>query len=319
MALTYNEIQSLTNKYIWPKVIDSVYRSNALFVRLYKKKVMVDGGEFLSVPILYAENNAQGSYSGYDLLSTTPNEQITAATFEWKQLYSTCTFSGEEMIKNSGKFAVVNLLKAKRDNAIASLKYLLGTQIHSDGTGNGGKDIDGLLAVTAATGTTYGNILDTDIATGLWLAKRDTTTNTLTVSAMTTLYGQATEDANMPDLGSTSQALLDKYESLLQPQQRYTSSMEVDGGFQALKFKGIPIVADSKTPGSGAGSTDNYLYFLNTKYLFWYSHPDRDFYSRPKIEIANQDAFVEQKLIAGNICCNNRRFQAVFTALDPAL
>lgn len=319
MALTYDEIQSLTNKYIWPKVIDNAYKSNALFTRLYKKKVMVDGGEFLSIPLLYDDNDAQGSYSGYDVLSTTPNEQITAATFQWKQLYSTLAFSGLEMIKNSGKFAVVNLLKSKRDNCVASLKYMIGTQVHSDGTGNGSKDVTGLQAVIAATGTSYGGILDTDITSGLWLAKRDTSTTTLTLAAMTKLYGQATEDSNMPDLGITSQAVLDKYETLLQPQQRFTSSVEVDGGFHGLKFKGIPIVADSKTPGSGGGTEDNYLYFLNTKYLFWYTHPERDFYSRPKIEIATQDAFVEQKLIAGNIACNNRRFQAVMTTIDPNL
>jgi hypothetical protein len=70
------------------------------------------------------------------------------------------TISGLEMIQNSGKEAIIDLLDGRMEVAEAQLANRIGSDIYGDGTGNAGKNIDGLAAAVpdAPTSGTYGGI-----------------------------------------------------------------------------------------------------------------------------------------------------------------
>lgn len=56
MALTYDDISSKTNKFIVPKLIDNVYKSSPIFVRLRTQQAeRFEGGTTIKHPIMYAE------------------------------------------------------------------------------------------------------------------------------------------------------------------------------------------------------------------------------------------------------------------------
>jgi len=45
---------------------------------------MVDGGTKIVEPLIYGTNSTVASYSGYDTLSLTAQEGISAAEYDWK-------------------------------------------------------------------------------------------------------------------------------------------------------------------------------------------------------------------------------------------
>ena len=81
MALSYDQMSAITKKYYVPKMVDAIFDSDPLLKR-YKDKgryKKVNGGTSLMMPLNYALTTAAGWYSGADTLSTTDNDQITAA------------------------------------------------------------------------------------------------------------------------------------------------------------------------------------------------------------------------------------------------
>jgi len=54
--------------------------------------------------------------------------------------------SGLEMLQNSSKEAIIDLLDGRMQVSEARLLNRIGSDIYGDGTGNGGKNITGLAA-----------------------------------------------------------------------------------------------------------------------------------------------------------------------------
>src|SRR6185437_2291111 len=55
MALTWDDIYSKTNKYISPRLVDSVYKSSPIFTRLRTRNMeRFEGGTTIRNPIMYA-------------------------------------------------------------------------------------------------------------------------------------------------------------------------------------------------------------------------------------------------------------------------
>lgn len=144
MSLNYDSLSALTKDKFLPILIDNIFNSNVLTLKLLKDAEKLDGGKKIITPIEYGTNSAQGFFSGYDVLDTTPSDPITAAEWDWKQAYSSITISGEEELKNSGDSQVLSLLKSKMRNAEKSLKDLFGTKLFGGTTAPGAKEISSL-------------------------------------------------------------------------------------------------------------------------------------------------------------------------------
>jgi hypothetical protein len=266
---------------------------------------MVDGGTKIVEPLIYAENSTVASYSGYDTLSLTAQEGITAAEFDWKQYAVSIAISGIEEAKNNGEQAIINLLEAKVMQAEESMKEGFNAMFFGDGTGNSGKDWLGLAAIVDSAGT-VGGINRATSGNEFWQSYEEGTAGALTQADMTTAYNTVSVGNDHPDMVLTTQTLFEKYESLLTPQLRYTDTKTADSGFQNLLFKAAPVVYDVDCQ---AGT----MYFINSKYLTLVGHSGKWFQQTEFVRPENMDARYALIFCYGNLTCRNAKKQGKLT------
>jgi hypothetical protein len=267
---------------------------------------MIDGGTKIVEPLIYGQNSTVASYSGYDTIGLTAQTGITAAEFDWKQYAASIAISGIEEAKNNGDAAVLNLLEAKVMQAEESLREGFNTMFFGDGTGNSSKDWNGLGNLVEASGT-VGGINRATAGNEYWRSYEENTAGALTLAQMNTAYNSVSVGNDHPDMVLTTQTLYEKYESLLQPQLRYTDTKTADAGFQNLLFKAAPVTYDT-------GCTAGVMYFLNSKYLTLVGHSGKWFSQTEFVRPENLDAKYALIMCYGNLTVRNCKKQGKLTA-----
>lgn len=305
MALDPDQLTAITSKYYIKKLYDNVFDSNPLLkkIKMSGSYKAVPGGTQINAPLNYATTTASGWYQGAQTLSTTDNDNITAALYDWRSLYANVSITEEDELKNSSDAAQLNLLKSKMQIAEKTLKDLLGTGLFSDGTDS--KSIVGLRDIVA-TDQTVGGISQS--ANSWWQAQVDSTSTVTTISAMNAVYQDATIDSEAPNYCVTTRALYNSYYALLQPAQRFMSDEVAKAGFQSLMFNGIPVVHDSHCPA-------NHMFMLNLDHLCLFYHPKRDMKFEPFQKPINQQVKVSRILWMGALGSTNNRLHGALTAL----
>lgn len=322
---SFDAIMSTTLKHYTPKLEDNIFGNSTLLYWLKEAGNIekVSGGEQLVEPLLYATNTTAGTYAGYDNIATTPQEGITAAVYDWKQYAVTVAISGLEEAKNSSTEQKINLLQSKIDQAELSATDGLNIMFFgSPGTGIGGtltaNAWNGLGNIVAeqtngdseyATSTFVGNIDSEGGGNTWWRNQVEATTKALSIADMSTMFNNCSRGRVRPEFIITGQALWEKYESMLQPSQRFTDPKTASAGFENLMYKSAPILWDEHIGGSTA-VTDR-MYFLNSKFLKLKVHSDVWFKPTPFEKPHGQDAKYSQILCYGNLVTNNRRFLGV--------
>ena len=101
------------------------------------------------------------------------------------------------------------------------------------------------------------------------------------------------------------------YMQSLQAIQRITDTTTGDLGFPSIKFMDADVVLDGGIGGFCPGNT---AYFLNTKYIFWRPHSQRNMVplSPNKRYAVNQDAEVQIIGWAGNLTTSGAQFQGIW-------
>lgn len=301
-----SEIAATTIENRSREIADNVTRNNALLFQLMEKGNIrpFSGGRLIYEELSFRENSNFGWYSGYDTLPVAAQEVITAAQFDIKQAAAPVTISGLEMLQNAGKDAFLDLLESKLAVAESTMKNGIATSIYSDGTGFGGKEINGLdIAVPQDPTTgTYGGI-DRSLWP-FWQSKMydpaATPTATTIQGYMNALWAQLVRGSDRPKLIMAGSTIWATYMSSLQAQQRFTDAKMAEAGFENVKFMSAPVVLDNIT---GIVSTD--MYFLNTDYINLRPHKERNFTSAKGARLPiNQDAQVEMIFWAGNLTCS---------------
>ena len=290
------------------KLTDNVFSARPLTYWLMDKgRIRTEsGGTKLVEQLIYGENTTVKSYSGYETLTLTPQEGISAAEYDWKQYAASIAISGIEEAKNNGEHAIIDLLEAKIMQAEESLREGFNRMFFADGTGNGGKDWNG-LGNLVESGNTVGGINSATAGNEYWRSYEDNTAGALTLAQMATAYNTTSVGNDHPDVILTTQTLFEKYESLLQPQLRYTDTKTADAGFQNLLFKSAPIMYDVHAP---AGT----MFFLNSKYIKLVGHKDKWFAQTEFVRPENQDARFALIMCYGNLVVSNRKKQGKLTA-----
>jgi len=285
---------------------DNVFTARPLTYKLMEggRIRMLNGGTKIVEPLIYGQNSTVGSYSGYETLSLTPQEGISAAEFEWKQYAASIAISGIEEAKNNGEQEIINLLEAKIMQAEESMRESFNQMFFADGTGNSSKDWNG-LGNLVESGNTVGGINSSTYT--WWQSKEENTSAALTLAQMSSLYNSVSVGNDHPDLLLTTQTLFEKYEALLQPQLRYTDTKTADAGFQNLLFKAAPVMYD-------VHCTAGVFYMLNSKYLTLVGHSGKWFSQTDFIKPENQDARYALIMCYGNLTVRNAAKQGKLTA-----
>lgn len=304
MALTYDQVTAITERFFLPTMADNIFDSNPTMKRAKKKWYRrISGGERILLPLNYATTTASGWYSGADILSTTDNQNITAAELEWKQQYANISINRREELQNSGKAQVISLVKSKVQIAEKTMRDTMGTGIYSSGS-----DADSIvgLRVWISTSSSPGGISQS--TNSWWQSNVDSSTTTLTLSAMQTQYNNASVENEQPTVAFCTRTLFNLYYALLQPQQRFMDSETAKGGFSSLMFNGIPVISDSHVPSGD-------IYFLNENALFLFAHKDEDFRMTKFEHPVNQNVRVAKIYWAGALGSNNNRYHATLNAI----
>jgi hypothetical protein len=299
-------------------IADNMSKNNALLNRLSKRGKIkpLSGGRTIVRELSYSENATFQYYSGYETLNISPSDVISAAEFDWKQASVAVSISGLEQAQNSGPDALLDLLESRIEVAEKTMQNNLSIGMYSDGTGSSGKQIGGLqllVADTVSSGTVGG------INQGTYTFWRNQSFNTTAeigsvASAaniqrcMNTLYLRTLRGADKVDLILADTNYYQFYWASLQAIQRITSSEMGEAGFTSLKYMNADVVADG---GIGGGCPANHMYFLNTDYLYWQPHRDRNMVPLGSIRSINQDATVELIVFMGNMTASNRELQGV--------
>jgi len=317
-------IQSRTGQ-----IADNVTSNNALLARLKQRGNIktFSGGNTILQELSFAANGNAGWYSGYETLPIAAQDVISAAEYTIKQAACPVTISGLEQLQNAGKEQIIDLIDARMNVAESSMANLIATGLYSDGTGAGGKQIDGLLkqvAKSPATGTVGG------IDRATWLFWRNQTSSGTAATAANIqqlfngMWAKLVRGNDRPDLIIVDNSYWSLYMASLQAIQRFTGADDAKLGFVSIKYMDADVVLDGGmqinwTPTGAAGTTGGSpattAYFLNTKYLHYRPHAQRNMVplSPGQRYSVNQDAAVQILAWAGNLTMSGAQFQGVLS------
>lgn len=323
------------------ELADNMTNNNALLRRLKSKGNVVPfgGGNVILQEIMYTDASTinANSYSGYEVLNITPNSPISAAQFSIQQYASAVTMSGLEMLQNSSKEAIIDLMEGRVKVAEGQLTNRLDYDCYQDGTGNASKNITGLAAAIpdSPTSGTYGGISRSSFSFWQSVKYSGTTDGGAAVSAaniqnyMTALAIRLVRGNNKPDLWIADNTYYQYYVNSLQAIQRISSNSgggTAGAGFgPSLKFYGGGMEADVVLGGgvsgvvsstvSTSGATSAHMWAINTDYFMFRPHRDRNFVPiGGERQAVNQDAIVKLIGWAGNLTCSNSSLQGVLIA-----
>lgn len=309
---------------------DNFQKNNALVKRLGEKGKIKPfrGGRSIVQELQYQENGSAGWYSGYDTISISPADVFSAAEYDIRQLAVSVSISGLEMLQNTGKWAITDLLESRIENAESTLMNFLSTGVYSDGTGYNGKIIGGLQQIVADTPSAgslggiprtfnfWRNIAFSSVTDGGGAA-----TSANIQSYMNRVYIQLVRGSHRPDLIIADNNYWRLYLESLQSIQRITEDQSGQAGFLKLKYMDADVVLDGGFAGvsgstSAGGAPTNHMYFLNTQYIFLRPHSERNMVpldpgSRFSV---NQDALIKLIGWAGNLTASNCALQGVLKA-----
>ena len=232
------------------------------------------------------------------------------------------SISGLEMIQNNGEEQAIDLLESRIKNASRTLTNNIALDCYSDGTADGGRQIGGLKLLVSTTPTT-GIVGGIDCSTTIGTFWRNVAFSSATnggaaatsaniQSYMNRTYLQLVRGADAPDLIVADNNYYRLYLESLQAIQRIASEDKAMIGFNAIKYMNSDVVLDG---GYLGGAPANTMYFLNTDYIFFRPHTERNFTPLGDDRFAvNQDAMVKLVGFAGNMTTSNRFLQGVLAA-----
>lgn len=311
--LSTAEINAFVERNLRRTIIDQRFQSKALLgvLRAKGRLVQEDGGSIMSQPILANINDTAITYSGADILPTESQEEFTTYELPWKQAQASVTINGIDKARASGKRAQLDLVKNKIESAYMSLFNKMGNQLYADGTGNGGKDWDGLLAgINNASG--FQNYLGIDrLANPWWQAQvfNPGTPTALSGGSMMTLYMACKTDEERVNLFPTTKTAYASFWSLLTPQEQYYDSEIANLGFENIAFQGGALIDDSGVP---AGT----MYFINLDHVRMVVHRDVNFVFDGFIRPTNQDTDTGHCFVYGNFEVRKPAANGVYQAIS---
>jgi len=304
------------------ELADNLTQNNAILQRLNQKGNVrpFSGGNVILEEIMYNDPNTNNanSYSGYEVLNIAPDSPISAAQYKIAQYADAVTMSGLEMLQNSSKEAIIDLLDGRMQVSEARLLNRISGDLFLDGTGNGGKNLDGLAAAVSSTPSTgtYGGINRANWTFWQNVATTGTTITTSNILAkMTSTAIQLVRGTDKADLIVADNNFYSLYVQSLQAIQRIASEESGAAGFASLKFYGGGTSADVVLGGGyGNEQPTNTMYFLNTNYIFLRPHKERNFVPiGGERQSINQDAIVKLYGWAGNLTTSNSFLQGIMT------
>lgn len=338
-----------------PTLADNIFKENAVLAALREFGGVrhQNGGERVRLPLMYEKNSTVKSIDGYEIIDTTPQDGITTAFYEWRQVAGTISISYKEERQNSGEHQIIDLLQAKIEQAENSMREELNRMILT-GTVSGatfvpGNDLKDLNPLgyflrkdNTVDPTTGGNVGNISGASESWwrhnTAVADSNTKdtgnafALNVSTWKGLQTALKRMYNFcgrggggaPNLIIADQITYEQYESGLDDKVRFQNLRMADLGFDSVKVKGAEFIWDEIVPDVNNGTDADNLtagtaFFLNTKHYKLTIDSETDIITTPFVAPENQAAKTAKIMFMGNVGSNNLRKLGVLYGISQSI
>lgn len=213
-----------------------------------------------------ARGTSAGSYDGGADIAPDDNDTEKPANLPWKFYKAEFKVTGPALAAaySAGPAAYSDLFGKAIKDATNNLGISIGSGVFGDGTGNSGKDFNGLDAIIADTGeyagisrVTYSAWRSNVLANGGLMRSLAASLLRAAEKAIFVASGEMFNVIVMsPDLYEAYEAIFENSKRLNNPQ----GFNAADAGIAQLFFKGVPVIRDALCP---AGK----VYFLNTNHL----------------------------------------------------
>jgi hypothetical protein len=315
-----NTLTSLSNRYLMPYITDVVFVSSPLTFRWKaRNKVVIQGGLWIEVPWMYAKPNSGGWYSGPEILTTIPFDVVQDGSLPWAQLYNNVTVDGLTLNQADSDQKAMDYLTAQFEMAKLDWLDSLAYGFWSDGTNP--KEMVGLYA-TVDNGTVATSYAGVTRSTNTWLNSQvDSSTTTMSISALNSLFGNCTTGGRAPTLISGTRANYNRYQNLNQSMVLFPTAPGLRdeqfaaAGFTHQVFNQVPWLVDDHMATSGTDSSYGNLFFLNEEYFSFVVGRGGNFVIEDFVKPPNQDAMTAIMKLYCQLVCTNPARQGKFTAL----
>jgi len=344
-TVTYNTIAALALDKLSDQIADNISQSNAAFY-FYKKRGnwegMSSGGRQLRKTVMYQLQTIRpiGSYGSVNL---NPIESHTSAYFTWVQTAVPVSFSDMEEWETSGSESIETIVKAKYQQATASLDDFFSRALLY-----GQADIDGSSFTTAITSPTdssafidpFGKIVDyapsgsrsvggINQNTNSWWRNQQAASSATTMAAflqelralhIKCLRGGGGKD-KAPDFHLVTERVYNIYEKCLATYYHNTSQSKADIPYENVIFKGSPVIADYYVPDpansavSEDTNSEGTWYMLNSAWMGFAYDKGKSFKMGPTTRPNNQLVSSSLMPVRGTHWCNNRRKNGVIGSI----
>lgn len=318
MAFSRGVLDSLGNKHIRPVLQDWVFKGNPMtYMLLQNHSITLDGGRSIVLPGILKEANAE-HYQRGDLATLEVQDAENSAEAQWHWLRVNIALYETDIDKNEGE-TIINLLNAEKQRAKETMTETISDVIFGSNSSNSLQS-PGLQDLYAATGTTYLDLLDSDLTSpATWLAPTLSpfSGNVLTPHEMRRLRGTVTRGGSKPNLFVGNFPMFNKIWTFAQDDQRFGMESAANLGFDTLLFERCPIVADEHAPGTGYNTGDNWLMALNMDHIKLAIHRNKNMAIRTYDPLPQQEAWIMKILLGYSFYTDNRRTHCVNKTIDP--
>jgi hypothetical protein len=303
------EVDAFVRDEVLPKIESQIVANNAILARLEGKgKYFADSGEHIRTGARYAHLPG-GFYARGTKFSTVQKETVKEYIHEWKMAYVDVTIDGWTEAITMGTNKIRNFVADKMDNSRETM-----SQILNDGLRSGGENdqVDGLPAI-CDDGTNYATYGTINRTSNTWAkGQLDGTGGTYANSIFQEMYGDCSLNNQHPDMIITTQAVYNSVWGKMTPNQRHGMS-DRHADLRALGFSGIEfneaIVLTDDDLATGLA------FFLNTNYLEFVVHRDRNMAWQDFMTHIDEDAKTGRFYWMGNIVCTAPRYQGQIQSL----
>lgn len=355
-TVNYDAMLSTTLFAYKPTMYDNIFKNHAFLTMLRQKGAVMkqNGGERVQLPLMYEGNSTFGPKGAYGIVDTTPQDGMTSAFYEWREVAGSISISRKEERQNSGEARMLNLLEQKTKQAEMQMGETLnndlvlgavsGTTFVPSASSQGDLSLNPLgyflRKANATDPTKGGNVGNIAGATYSWwrhntavLDSGSTDTGNAFALAVTTYKGLVVGLKRMynycsrgsgggPDIVVMNQGTFETYENALDDKVRYLDTKMADVGFDAIKLKGATVIWDEQVPDIDNGTaaiTSGSAFFINSKFYQLVIDSETDIVTTPFVEPENQTVKTAKVLFMGNAAVSNMRKHGVCYAISQSI
>ena len=333
-TITYQTIAALALDKLSDKIADAISTANAALY-FYKKRGnwegVSSGGRQLRKSVLYNLQTVR-PIGSFGVVNTNPVDSHTSVYFDWVQTAVPVSFSDLEEFQTSGEESIETIVKAKYQQAKASLddffsQALLRGQGSIDGTSftsavtsptDGSTFIDPLWKFAQLDPTASSTVGGTDQSTNTWWRNQATdsaaTTLTAFLAELRLLHTYCQRGGGgadrAPDFHITDERSYNVYERALAIAHRNPSYTKADIPFENIAFKMAPVIPDEYVPDIKNGSTsltDGSWFMGNSMFMGFTYDKKKSFKMGANVRPNNQLVTTALMPVRGTHWTNNRR------------